>query len=120
MGKTTQRRLRQFFKFSSLCLCVSVAFFVAAVPAAQSPYYPPPGKWERRTPEQVGMDAAKLTAAIEFAKTRENNMPRDFSMQEKIFGTLLGPIPKERAATNGVVIRRGYVVAEFGETNSVD
>ena len=120
MGKTTERSFLHFLKFSSLCLCVSVAVFLTAAPAAQGPYYPPPGNWERRAPEQMGMDAAKLDAAIAFAKSRENNMPRDFSTQEKIFGTLLGPIPKERAATNGVVIRRGYVVAEFGETNSVD
>ena len=53
----------------------------------------------------------RLNAAIEFAKTRETNWPRDFSTQEKIFGSLLGPIPKSRAATNGVIIRNGYVVA---------
>jgi CubicO group peptidase (beta-lactamase class C family) len=106
----------------SLCLCASVAAYVilAAAPAAQTPYYPPAGNWERKTPAEVGMDAAKLDAAIAFAKTRENSMPRDFSAQAKIFGTPLGPVPKMRAATNGVVIRRGYVVAEFGETNSVD
>src|SRR5262245_17332270 len=44
----------------------------------------------------------------------------DFSTQEKIFGSLLGPIPKARAGTNGVIIRNGYVVAEFGETTAVD
>ena len=43
------------------------------------------------------MDAAKLNAAIEFAKAHETNWPRDFSTQEKIFGSLLGPIPKSRA-----------------------
>ena len=66
------------------------------------------------------MDAAKLDAAIAFAKARETNWPTDFSTQEKIFGSLLGPIPKARAATNGLVIRNGYVVAEFGDTNAAD
>jgi CubicO group peptidase (beta-lactamase class C family) len=66
------------------------------------------------------MDAAKLDAAIAFAKTRETNWPKDFSTQEKIFGTLLGPIPRDRAATNGVVIKNGYLVAEFGETHRAD
>ena len=54
-----------------------------------------------------------------FAQTRETNWPRDFSTQEKIFGTLLGPIPKSRAGTNGLIIRHGYVVGEFGDTNNV-
>ena len=86
----------------------------------RQPYYPPAGQWAQKAPADVGMDAAKLDAAIAFAKTRETNWPRDFSTQEKIFGSLLGPIPKSRAATNGVVIRNGYVVAEFGDTNAAD
>jgi CubicO group peptidase (beta-lactamase class C family) len=66
------------------------------------------------------MDAAKLHAAIEFAKAHETDWPRDFSTQERIFGTLLGPIPKSRAETNGVIIRNGYIVSEFGDVNVVD
>ena len=108
-------------KTFALCLCVSVAVYVLAVAtAAQSVYYPPAGAWARKTPAEAGMDAAKLEAAIAYAKTRETTMPRDFSTQEKIFGSLLGPIPNNRALTNGLVIRNGYVVAEFGDTNSAD
>jgi CubicO group peptidase (beta-lactamase class C family) len=89
-------------------------------PAAQGPYYPPAGSWAKKAPAEVGMDAAKLQAAVAFAQQRETNWPKDFSTQEKIFGTLLGPIPSSRAATNGVIIRNGYVVAEFGDTNAAD
>jgi CubicO group peptidase (beta-lactamase class C family) len=89
-------------------------------PAAQGPYYPPAGNWTKRAPAEVGMDAAKLQAAVAFAQTRETNWPKDFSTQEKIFGTLLGPIPSSRAATNGVIIRNGYLVAEFGDTSAAD
>jgi hypothetical protein len=32
------------------------------------------------------------------------------------FGKLLGSIPTERAATNGLIIRHGYIVGEFGDT----
>ena len=116
------RTSRLILKLCSLCLGVSVALFAArtSAQAPTQPYFPPAGTWAKKSPAEVGMDAAKLTAAIEFAKARETNWPRDFSTQEKIFGTLLGPIPKARAATNGVIIRNGYVVAEFGETNAVD
>lgn len=91
-----------------------------AAPSAQAPYFPPAGSWARKTPAEVGMDPARLEAAIAFARTKETNWPRDFSTQEKIFGTLLGPIPKERASTNGLIIRHGYIVGEFGDTTHVD
>ena len=44
----------------------------------------------------------------------------DFSDQERIFGSLLGSVPTMRAKTNGLVIYKGYVVAEFGDTTWVD
>ena len=65
------------------------------------------------------MDAEKLADAIKFAESRETNWPRDFSTQEKIFGSLLGPIPSSRAGTNGVIVRHGYIVGEFGDTTNV-
>lgn len=80
-----------------------------------------PGKvWQRRTPEQVGMDAAKLREAVEFARTRESRVPVDFSTQEETFGRLLGEMPKARGATNGLVIKNGFIVAEWGDTKKVD
>ena len=52
---------------------LAVFTFVALTAGAATQtatYYPPPGdKWERRKPEQVGMDAAKLEAAIEYIRT---------------------------------------------------
>jgi CubicO group peptidase (beta-lactamase class C family) len=103
-------------------LLVACALLPAADRApAQKAYFPPRGdRWERRAPEQVGMDAARLQQAVDFAKANETDFPRDFSTQEKIFGRRLGPLPKERAATNGMVIRHGYIVAEFGETKHPD
>ena len=108
---------------TAVVLSVVVASYVALGAQASAPYYPPQGQWAKKAPADVGMDAAKLSAAIEFAKGRETNLtqwPRDYANQEKIFGSLLGPIPKTRAATNGVVIRNGYVVAEFGDVNAAD
>src|SRR5689334_300325 len=66
------------------------------------------------------MDSAALARAIEFAKTQETDFPADFSAQRRVFGRPLGPLPKSRAATNGVVIRHGYIVAEFGDVHAVD
>jgi CubicO group peptidase (beta-lactamase class C family) len=96
-----------------LALCV----VVVALPSAQTPYYPPAGQWAHKTPAEVGMDPAKLAAAVEFMKAHETASPtRDFSDQEIVNGKLLASIPTERAGTNALIIRHGYIVAEFGDT----
>jgi CubicO group peptidase (beta-lactamase class C family) len=85
-----------------------------------STYFPPRGAWERRKPSEVGMDEAKLAAAIERVRTLETTMPKDWSTHVRSNGRLLGPLPQERGAPNGVIIRNGYLVAEYGDTSQVD
>ena len=96
---------------------LSWCLLVVALRGAEAPYYPPPGQWARKAPAEVGMDAARLNDAVEFMKAHETMSPaRDFSDQESVNGKLLASIPTERAATNGLIIRHGYIVAEFGDT----
>ena len=80
----------------------------------------PPGAWAKKAPAELGLDPVKLQEAVAFAQSRESNREMDFSDQERIFGTLLGSVPNIRAKTNGVVIYKGYVVAEFGDTTWID
>src|SRR5947208_10692225 len=104
-------------------IIIGLALFVvaAAWPSADEPYYPPAGAWAHKTPAEVGMNAAKLDAAIAFMKANETRTPtRDFSDQEIVNGKLLGSIPTERAGTNGLIIRHGYIVGEFGDTTRPD
>ena len=91
-------------------------------PSTSTTYYPPKGdNWAHLTPEKAGMDKALLDEAVAFAKTQETTqMAPDFSTQEEIFGKLLGPMPTSRAATNGIVLRHGYIVAEWGDTQRPD
>ena len=104
-----------------LALTAAVLFFaVAPLRAEAGAYFPPKGEWARRAPAELGMDPVRLAEAIAFAQSRESTRAFDFSDQERIFGSLLGSVPTRRAATNGVVIYKGYVVAEFGETTAVD
>jgi CubicO group peptidase (beta-lactamase class C family) len=87
----------------------------------QSIYYPAAGEaWQRRKPEDLGMDSAALNAAVTFAQTQAGNMPKDFSTQVETFGRVLGPLPKIHGDTNGIIIRHGYIVAEWGDTNQID
>jgi CubicO group peptidase (beta-lactamase class C family) len=102
-----------------LCIALFVQAGFAATPAA-APYFPPAQSWAHKTPAQLGMDPAKLAEAVAFAQSHETTRARDFSDQKATFGTPLGSLPTRRAATNGVVIYKGYVVAEFGDTTFVD
>jgi len=94
---------------------------LTAAPRAQTkPYFPAAGDWARKAPAELGLDPAKLAEAVTYAQSRETNRAIDFSDQEKTFGTMLGSLPTKRAKTNGVVIYKGYVVAEFGDTTWAD
>ncbi|GAB3829774.1 serine hydrolase [Pontibacter rugosus] len=90
--------------------------------SAAKVYYPGEGDdWKHRKPEELGLDAAKLEAAVAWAKTQETQqMPKDFSTQEEIFGKPLGPLPATRANTNGIILKDGYIVAEWGDTKAAD
>ena len=93
---------------------------------AGAPYYPGPGDaWERRAPEQVGMHAPRLAAAIAFARANETKAPRDLeaahyqSFGREPFGEATGPFAV-RGDPTGVIVRHGYIVAEWGDPERVD
>jgi CubicO group peptidase (beta-lactamase class C family) len=65
------------------------------------------------------MDSTKLRAAVEFAEAHGSTW--DFARdQVRTFGRPLGPLPEKRAATNGIILRHGYIVATFGDTKAND
>ncbi|OWP62535.1 serine hydrolase [Hymenobacter amundsenii] len=90
--------------------------------SSSSTYFPAAGTaWQRQSPAAAGFDGSRLAEAVAFAQTQETTqMTPDFSTQEEIFGKLLGPMPTSRAATNGLVLRHGYIVAEWGDTERAD
>jgi CubicO group peptidase (beta-lactamase class C family) len=93
---------------------------------AAVPYYPDAGAaWQRRSPAQVGMDSAGVAAAVAYAIASEVKNPR--SMEENHYRTFgrepygngVGPF-KERGDPTGIVLRHGYIVAEWGDPERVD
>ena len=56
---------------STTALCAALVLLTASTPRAQQTYFPPANSWARKAPSEVGMDAAKLEAAIEFAQARD-------------------------------------------------
>ena len=106
---------------------IAVFAFTALTVGAQTQnaaYYPGSGdKWEKRKADQVGMDQAKLDAAIEYAKLQKE--PKTVAeviaarQRQESHPEVIGPV-KERGEINGLVIRHGYIVAEFGDTERAD
>ena len=112
--------MRRTLVASALALTIS-ALVAAGQRATKSVYYPPPGDdWQRKPPAELAFNPELLEQAVAFAKTQESKVPRDFSTQVQTFGALLGPIPKERGETNGMILRNGYIVAEWGDPKRAD
>jgi len=101
-------------------LALTFAAVLPGIASAQQSYFPPAGEWARKAPAELGIDAQALAGAVQFAQAHETKRARDFSDQDATFGSRLGSMPTARAPTNGLVIYKGYVVAEFGDTNFVD
>ena len=90
-------------------------------------YFPPPHpKWERARPAAAGLDPEPLAAAARHAGEHETPWRRDLKyMIEHDFGEeppwneALGPV-RPRGGPNGLVLRQGRVVAEWGDTGQID
>ncbi|MDA1080933.1 MAG: serine hydrolase [Gemmatimonadetes bacterium] len=107
-------------------LLAGTATPAAAQGAARGVYYPPAGDaWERRSPAQVGLTARAVDSAVAIAKANESTAPRDQlesqrrSFGREPFGEGVGPF-RERGDATGIIIRGGYIVAEWGNPNRVE
>ncbi|HEY8468941.1 MAG TPA: hypothetical protein VIL18_04830, partial [Longimicrobiales bacterium] len=100
-----------------------------AAPAEQAGpprYYPGPGDdWKRLTPAEAAMDAAALEEAVAYARENETQWPTNLrqalqrSLASGPHGEIIGPV-KDRGGPNGLIVRGGYIIAEWGETDRVD
>jgi CubicO group peptidase (beta-lactamase class C family) len=111
------------FRAAALLVLLIPTFFTPAF--AQKTYFPTAENWETRPPEQSRFDAVKLKEAIDFAVANESKAPRNLELAHyqtfgrEPFGEAVGAF-KERGAMTGIIIRNGYIVAEWGEPNRVD
>src|SRR5262245_12169353 len=106
---------------------LAFVLLLAAPARAGSPVpYWPAEDWQRRTPAQVGMSAARIDEAIAFARANESAEPRDLERAHDVgdfgrepYSHSTGPF-RPRGEPTGIVVRHGYVVAEWGEPDRVD
>jgi CubicO group peptidase (beta-lactamase class C family) len=91
---------------------------------AEKAYFPD-AVWQRKQPAEAGMNGQLMKDAIDFAIANESKAPRDLKLNHyrtfgrEPFGEAIGPI-KDRGDPTGVIVRRGYIVAEWGEPLRVD
>ena len=93
---------------------------------APKAYFPAPNAWEHRTPEQVGLSAKAVQDAVAIAVAAESNSPRDLleahrgTFGREPFGEATGPFRSPRGGAAGVIVKNGYIVAEWGDPGRVD
>jgi CubicO group peptidase (beta-lactamase class C family) len=116
----------------SIFLLIFAAVLVA-LPASAADYFPPKGAWQNHAPAAEGFDPAKLRTAIDFAVANESKVSealdgvidqRDLRITIPLqfagpYSDPIGPL-KPHAPANGIIIRHGYIVAEWGDTDAVD
>lgn len=105
------------------------AFFlvlILCVPAlnAQGLYYPD-SSWQTRRPGEVNMNAARLDSAVRFALAHETKTEVDLRVANlKAYVRepgyqILGPM-RHRGGPAGVIVKNGYIVAQWGDVERVD
>lgn len=106
-------------KLMLLLLCVYV------VNAHAQQIYYPDVDWQTKKPEEVKMNKALLDSAVSFALKNENKVERDLrianmkSYSREPGYKMIGPM-KERGGPAGLIIKNGYIVAQWGDVNRVD
>ena len=89
-------------------------------------YVPPKTEWERATPEDAGMDAKALAAAVDYARSIETRWSRDLGRpaedqmnEPPPYNEIVGPM-QPRGEQSGVILRGGRIVAEWGTPGRAD
>lgn len=94
---------------------------------AQDGYYFPDqnAEWAEKSSAALGIDANSLQEAIAFAKANEYSGSRDLRIailkgfEREPFHQILGPT-KKRGGPAGMILKNGYLIAKWGETDRVD
>ncbi len=106
-----------FTSFLSLFLLIFVA-------GAQTSYYPDTS-WQVKTAQELKMNKGLLDSAVNFALQHENKVDKDLRIAGmKAYSRepdykIIGPT-RDRGGPAGMIIKNGYIVAQWGDINRVD
>ena len=111
------RKMRTIF-----FICLLSLFFVNS--DAQQVYFPDTA-WQVKKPEDLKMNKQLLDSAVSLALKSENKFDKDLRIANmKAYANepgykIIGPM-KQRGGPAGLVIKNGYIVAQWGDVNRVD
>lgn len=110
--------MKLYFAATALTLIVSTS--------SAADYFPPAGQWQQKPAAELKVDAVLLQRAVDYAIAAENKADPDQAIvQATTFGAkepydqIIGPM-KTRAPANGLIIYKGMVIAQWGDTQAVD
>lgn len=90
-----------------------------------SQYFPDRSDWQHKSPSEFSINPDKITAAVDFAMANEYSGSRDLrvaihsSFGFEPFDEIVGPT-RERGGPAGMILKDGYVIAEWGDIERVD
>ena len=100
----------------SLSFCLSVS----------AQYFPSKGEiWQQQKPAEAGLNEQALLEAVKFAEENEYSGSRDLRIAilkgfaREPYHDILGPT-KKRGGPAGMIIKDGFVVAQWGDIKRVD
>lgn len=109
---------------SNLYIFTIVSLLIVQSLTAQSSYFPSKN-WERKSASDLKINPAKLDSAVALALRSENKVEKDLRISMlKSYALepdykIIGPT-KMRGGSAGLVIKGGYIVAEWGDVSRVD
>ncbi|WP_421869363.1 serine hydrolase domain-containing protein [Marinoscillum sp.] len=103
---------------------VLISCLVIGYWSSYAQYYPNT-EWERKSPSTFKINESKIQEAVAFAKANEYQGEKDIRLailkgfSREPNHELLGPT-KKRGGPAGMIIKNGYVIAEWGDLSRVD
>jgi len=88
-------------------------------------YFPPKGTWDERSQTVMGLDTAKISAAIQMARDNESKASRNLEVAQlesfwgEPFLERVGPFA-DRGDATGIIVYKGYIVAKWGDPSRVE
>lgn len=112
------------FKMLRLFLIITLFSLFTGISNAQSVYYPTKN-WEVKTAKELKLNEKIITDAVTFAKENEYSGAKDLRIaiyegfKSEPFIDVVGPT-KHRGGSAGLIIKDGYIIAQWGDLDRVD
>ncbi len=140
MNKPSQNQFKQLHQRFRQLKCMKPSFIIIMIMLlciinlhaqktkgvnVKKDYFPDAGNWIHQSLKDSGIDSIKLQEAIHFAIEHEAKASKNMELSQAMsfgkepFGEGTGPF-SDRGDPTGVIVYKGYIVAEWGAPSRVD